>query len=87
MSIMYSHTSHHASLPTLGPSSEESGFLSHLIAELPTECVTGLQEKPTKEESHLLEQSPKQSEGVPSQQTESSDKLQSDEDFLLTSCI
>ena len=66
MSIMYSHTSHHASLPTL-ESSEESGFLSR-VRQL------SIAAKEPDTESHLLEQpikklktklSPKQSKGVP----------------------
>ncbi len=75
MSIMYPHTSRHASLPTLG-SSELFGFLSRL-GELSTAA------KEPDIESLLLEQpikklktelSPKQSKGVP-KQAESSDEL------------
>ena len=63
MSIMYPHTSHHASLPTL-ESSEESDSESHLLKQ-PT--------KKLKTELSLTQQ-----EGVPSQQAESSDKLHED---------
>ena len=75
MSIMYSHTSRHASLPTL-ESTEESGFLSR-VRQL------SIAAKEPDTESHLLEQpikkletelSPKQSKGVP-KQAESSDEL------------
>ncbi len=75
VSIMCSHTSHHASLPTL-ESTEESGFLSR-VRQL------SIAAKEPDTESHLLEQpikklktelSPKQSKGVP-KQAESSDEL------------
>ncbi len=75
MSIMYPHTSHHASLPTL-ESSEDFGFLSRLGG-------LSIAAKEPDTESHLLEQpikklktelSPKQSKGVP-KQAESSDEL------------
>ncbi len=75
MFIMYPHTSHHASLPTL-ESTEESSFRSRLGG-----LSIGAKEPDT--ESHLLEQpikklktelSPKQSKGVP-KQAESSDEL------------
>ncbi len=66
MSIMYSHTSHHASLPTL-ESSEESDTLSHL---------GGLS---IVEQSHLLEQPTKKLNTELS--PESSEKLQIDEDL------
>ena len=66
MSIMYSHTSRHASLPTL-ESSEESDTLSHL---------GGLS---IAEQSHLLEQPTEKLKTELS--PESSEKLHIDEDL------
>ncbi len=75
MSIMCSHTSRHASLPTL-ESTEESGFLSRVrklsIAAKEPETESHLLEKPIKKLETEL--SPKQSKGVP-KQAESSDEL------------
>ena len=75
MSIMYSHTSHHASLLTLD-STEKSSFLSRArqlsIAAKEPITESHLLEQPTKELKTEL--SPKQSKGVP-KQAESSDEL------------
>ena len=75
MSIMCSHTSRHASLPTL-ESTEESGFLSRVrqlsIAAKEPDTESRLLEQPIKKLETEL--SPKQSKGVP-KQAESSDEL------------
>ena len=76
MSITYSHTSHHASLPTL-ESSKESDTLSRFVSSVRQLFIAAKEpaselEQPTKELKTEL--SPKQSKGVP-KQTESSDEL------------